>query len=284
LLYEALTGRAPYLGSSVEIMVQKDRSDPPSPREICPAAPFDLSRLCSALLARDPSMRPDGSSILTALGAKGPSSAPLLSAVNEEVFVGRSAELSLLEDTFARARETSLELVLIEGESGLGKSALAHALARRLRQSAPTLVHLEGRCHAAEQVPFKMFDGLFDDIARYLSGLPHAACSALLPADVGLLPSLFPVLQTVEQVRERAQQLRSRVGGSNIDRFSVFRAAADLFRAIARVHPLLLIVDDVHFADAESMALLRALLDAPSPAPALLSAGWNRGAHVARRA
>ncbi len=277
LLYEALTGKPPFVGSSIEIMVQKDQGEPVPPRAACPWIPADLNQLCCALLARDPSARPDGPAVLSALGAKGPSKPPRPVADTPrsgELFVGRTAEMALLSDCFARARQASLELVLIEGESGLGKSALVRELARRLLDDEPDLVYLEGRCHEAEQVPYKMFDALFDDVARYLSGLSGAECASLLPADVELLPSLFPVLGTVEAIRMRADSRR--VSSEHIERFTVFRSATALFAAVAEHHPLLLFVDDVHFADAESLSLLRAMLNAPSPPCALLLATVRR--------
>ena len=59
-LYEALTGNVPFSGSTVEVLLCKRHRDPPSPREIAPNVPADVSSVCMDLLCRDPARRLSG--------------------------------------------------------------------------------------------------------------------------------------------------------------------------------------------------------------------------------
>ena len=67
MLYEALTGRLPFVGSPQEVIVAKQTQAPPSPASLVEGLPEDLVRLCVDLLDRDPARRPTGREIIAIL-------------------------------------------------------------------------------------------------------------------------------------------------------------------------------------------------------------------------
>ncbi len=271
LMYEALTGQLPFQGSAIEILLEKQRREADPPREKHSGIPAYLDRLCSALLARDPAQRPTGEEVLAAVG-RSVSSLPPSSAAAEataEVFIGRVRELAELAGRFNQSRAGQLELAMIEGESGVGKTALVRRFVTSLQGAYEDVVVLEGRCHPAEQVPFKMYDGVVDDLARYLSKLKPATCRALLSPQAYLLPQLFPVLGNVEAIRETSERRRASTG-MPVERYVLFSAFANLLSRVSETSPLLLVIDDLQWGDEESVQLTRALLEATPPVRAVI--------------
>ena len=129
LLYEALTGIRPFTGSNLQVLLEKQQSEPVPPSRIAPGAPADLAELCAELLRLEPASRPPGASILRRLDAvSGASleSMPSLSTrstnTNSPLFIGREGEIAVLDSAFrdtSRGRGIS---VVLSGESGVGKS------------------------------------------------------------------------------------------------------------------------------------------------------------------
>ena len=69
ILYEALTGIRPFPGEYLDVLVEKQKSEPTGPRELAPSAPEDLDSLCRALLRKDPRDRP---LVKRSYGSRGP--------------------------------------------------------------------------------------------------------------------------------------------------------------------------------------------------------------------
>jgi eukaryotic-like serine/threonine-protein kinase len=270
MLYEALTGRRPFVGSFAEILVQKQERVPRPPRDVAPAIPENLDRLCNDLLRRAPEERPTGSEIAKRLGDSPARSREDTGATAAHVvspFVGRAAELDALKSAFSKSQEGRAVEVHVHGSSGIGKTALVRRFLDDLRWTGAALV-LTGRCYEPESVPFKALDSLIDALSRYLKRIAPAQVDALLPRDVPALIRLFPVLRRVEAVATARSRI-AEIPDSQELRRRGFLALRELLGRLADRKPLVMFIDDLHWGDVDSALLLSELLRPPD-APAIL--------------
>jgi tetratricopeptide (TPR) repeat protein len=278
LLYECLTGTLPHGGQVFEILQQKQTVKPRPPQEIAPGIPDDLNDLCVALLDLDPAHRPDAPEILNHLRGGVPP-AILREPAEKRLFIGRHAELATLHRALEKMRAGQAVVVNIQGESGLGKSALLREFLEQSRETGGATA-LIGRCYEQESVPYKAFDALIDGLTSHLLRLPEVESAALLPRDAALLLELFPVmgrLRTVLSARVRAsgtlerQEIRRRA----------FQAVRELLSRLGDHVPLVLAIDDLQWGDRDSADLLAEILRQPD-GPVLLLIVAYRGEYVER--
>src|SRR5437762_3557504 len=112
MLYEALTGRLPFAGSALKLLLDKAQQDPPDPSKLKRGLPADLVALCRDLMARSPERRPKDEAILTRLGVASPASGRVVTAgspsLGSALLIGRAAQLAELERAFGFARVPKL--------------------------------------------------------------------------------------------------------------------------------------------------------------------------------
>ena len=280
MLYQALTGRLPYEGSADAILTEKILADPPSPRALVSDAPPDLGDLCMRMLAREAALRPTALEILTALGATDPEG--MLGTrrhAGRSPFVGRAAEIESLRAAAALARDGHPVTVFVEGPSGIGKTATVARAIDAIRAEHPDTLVLRGRCHENETVPYNAFDGVVDDMSRVLRGAPSPHAFAL--ERTGELLRIFPVLGTVGFLADAASGGDEVEGAASRAPAELRQRAVEELRALlanlARARAVVLLMDDVHWADAESVALLAEVTRPPAP-PILIVATARVGA------
>ena len=186
-------------------------------------------------------------------------------------FVGRQPEL----DELARALDEAAEhgtgaLYLISGESGIGKTRLAQAFAKRAAQSDATV--LWGSAWEAGGAP------AYWPWTQIVRGLLQARPIEEVREDLGLgAPYL------VQIAPELADELGAAGAPASPDtaaaRFSAFDATASFLRAAALRRPLVLILDDLHAADVATLRLLDFLADSlrGTPAPILAVGTYRAG-------
>jgi hypothetical protein len=267
LLYEALTRRLPFDGPVIEVLARKRKEQPPAPATLAPGVPDDLNELCVALLSIEPSARPKGTDVLRALGilsAEAPASG---THTQTNVFVGRAAELDALMAAFRDSRRGAPVTVLVEGESGVGKSALVRRFAQRLSFEVSDAVVLAGRCYERESVPYKAFDGVVDALTRLLTRLGEEA-DRVLPTKPAPLAKVFPVLRQVKVIAESTHGQQPEIEGLDL-RTRAFASLRELFTRLADRRPLVVMIDDAQWSDADSLALLADLLRPPE-APTMM--------------
>lgn len=262
-LYEALTGRLPFTGSrALEIMLAKQGKLPHPPSSACDRpVPGHLEALTMGLLAPDPDERADGRDVLGTVHESPPQLPPAQTHLAPKSpgvdFAGRRGELKTLEASLDRVRAGEGRQVFVEGESGIGKSALVEEFLRQVGLKHPEIVILRGRCFENESVPFKGMDGVMDSLARHLKRLPVADCGALLPRWAKVLQELFPVMGGVKPLADK--RLRDIPAEPFARRRAAVATLADLFGAMCDGRPTVVVVDDIQWADPESFPLFEAL-------------------------
>jgi eukaryotic-like serine/threonine-protein kinase len=269
-LYEAMTGRLPFSGSWQTLSARKRHSDPPPPASIEAAVPDDLNEICLGLLCRDPGRRLSGREALGRLADRATRYQKRLSSAcrSKPLFAGRARHLAILDASLAAVNDGRPATVCIHGTSGIGKTALVQ---HYLEQLPHGVVVLRGRCYQHESVAYEALDGIIDSLSAYLRALPPAEAAALVPPGSGVLGRAFPVMLQVEAVA-RAAHLGMENPEPSTQRRQAFSVLRELLTRIAQRHTLVLFIDDLHWADADSMLLLEAVLRPPDPPPVLMLA------------
>ncbi len=272
ILFEALTKQLPHDGdTALSIMLNKQRVDPPRAASIAPDAPLDLDGLCAELLRMEPGKRPSGQAVLRRLGRRDYTrdSRPALSSSPSLAgsFVGRSEELADLRGALAELVRGRAISVLVEGPSGVGKSALVRHFSDEAIATGALV--LSGRCYERESVPYKAFDSVIDALARHLRRLSDVEVSALLPRYPDLLVRMFPVLGGVPAMNA-APATRTAATEPHEQRNQAFSALREVFHRLAQRRPVVITIDDWQWADADSVVLARDLVRHRDSPPMLL--------------
>ncbi len=185
-------------------------------------------------------------------GIDRPTTAPLAPVPTEHwkerAFVGRGPEYAVCYAVWQRVRGGDPTHVLVRGESGLGKTTLVERVVTSVALEGASVARV--RCHELErELPF----GVMGTVVTQLLDLPGAGATA--PEQLAELGRL------VAKVRQRWPSLPAPlpvVGEGARIQFS--EAVLALMHALAEEQPLALVVDDIHLADATSLAVLHLLL------------------------
>lgn len=270
MLYEALAARLPFDGTALQVLMAKQDQTPAAPQAVRAGSTSvaDLEALCAQLLHKEPDDRPTAADVLARL-AGAPAPRRIQRSQSAPPFVGRVDELGALRAAAETAAAGQLACVLVEGESGIGKTSLARRFADELAER--DVIVLRGRCYERESLPYRAVDGIMDELARFLQARASVA-AAVVPRRASLLTQVFPVLRVIDAFAEAPivavadpQELRSRL----------FGAVRELFARLVERARVAFVIDDLQWADADSLALLSELT-APTEPPALLLIGTWR--------
>jgi ATP/maltotriose-dependent transcriptional regulator MalT len=173
-------------------------------------------------------------------------------------FVGRSEELGVLDQALAALDEGRAAAIEVVGEPGIGKTRLLAELAGRA--DADGRLVLQGSASELEvDLPFSVF---VDALDEYVRGLDPRSLERLDEDTQAELAHVIPSLSALGVGRDVAVQH---------ERYRTHRAMRALLEQLAAPGTLVLVLDDLHWADAASVELLGALLRRPPAAPVLIA-------------
>lgn len=179
--------------------------------------------------------------------AVGPAGVSLLAGQGQETpapFVAREAELAQLDRLLALTLEGAGRVAFVEGDAGSGKTSLLHTFARRAAQRQPSIVIAEGHCSDCAgcgdpYLPFR-------EIIRLLAGKQGAApkaCSAIEPWQW-------------RQSSVAGQPALPAAGSAAPMQSDLFEQVTLFLQEMAQQQPLLLLLDDLQWADRGTISLL----------------------------
>ncbi|MGB8875277.1 MAG: protein kinase [Solirubrobacteraceae bacterium] len=270
MLFELVCGRPPFLGDTVAALVAQHLFEPaPDPARLNPEVPPALARLILQLLNKQPEARPSSalmvSRALEALQAQPlvgvhvdvsqplPLPSPLITDP-ERSFVDRRSALVDLRDAWARAERGRPHLALITGEAGIGKTSLAAAFAQSVHAEAAVVLY--GRCDEDPLVSYQPFVGALRHLITHRPELVTELESGWT-AELGELGRLVPELR-----RRLPPAPTAESGTQTPDRYELFETMLALLAPAASHDRLLIVLDDVQWADEPTELLLRHLMRA----------------------
>jgi class 3 adenylate cyclase len=259
VLYEMLTGQPPFPGDdAVAIISRHVNAEPVPPRRLEPAVPPRLDRLIMRLLAKSPDDRPESAAEVRAELARiraDPDAADeaepaegSLETLAGGALVGREQELAQMRDAVEEALAGRGNLIFLVGEPGIGKTRAAEELVTFAGMRGARV--LWGRCHEDERAP--AFWPWIEAIREFVRDADP----------VGLRWQLGPrapdVARLVPELAERLGEEPEPVSSiSEADRFRLFDSVSGFLADASRSRPLVIVLDDLHWADASSLELLR---------------------------
>ncbi len=184
------------------------------------------------------------------MDAEIPSLPGSLRPISSLPFVGREAELGKLQSVLPRAAGEGRRLVLLAGEPGAGKSRLVREFAGWAAADGALVLH--GACDAVVRTPYGPFVEALDRLVRVTES---ADLRGALGAGGGELTRLLPDLPA----RIGGELPRPVAADPDTERHRLHTAVAELLDNAGRARPVLLVLEDGHWADAPTLLLLRHL-------------------------
>jgi class 3 adenylate cyclase len=261
MLYEMVAGRPPFLGDdAVTIISQHINTAPVAPSWHNHDVPRALESLIIRLLEKVPEDRPPSAKhvreTLEAIGAAGPVTSERI-AVEEQnpldrlaggVFVGREREMGELRKGLDDALSGKARLVMLVGEPGIGKTFTAEELATYARVRGAQV--LWGRCYEGEGAP------AYWPWVQIIRSFVHDRDPQQLISTMGT--GAADIAQVVSEVRERLPGLPAPPAlEPEQARFRLFDSITSFLQNASISQPLVLVLDDLHWADKPSLLLMQ---------------------------
>jgi len=259
MLYELVAGELPFTGDDpISVISQHLHAVAVPPRAKNADVPPALDALIVRLLSKDPDGRPGSAAeVLRSLNAPDildrdalpAEELSVLERIERGRMVGRERELQQARDLWNSARSGQGQMLLLSGEPGIGKTRLVQELTAQVQVSGGRA--LAGACYAEGGVPYAPFAQILRAVLGPGTGqeldLPDFVLASLVTLAPGLRLRYPDIPPTPAAQDPQAEQHR------------LFENLSILFTALSGQAPLLVTVEDIHWADSGTLHLLRHL-------------------------
>jgi tetratricopeptide (TPR) repeat protein len=267
VIYEAATRSLPFTGPSVLSMMHAISTiDPAAPSRLRPELPRELDLIIDRAMAKDREKRyssaEEMSDALRTLrstlttdwrGGAIVYDKDLIDETAAATFVGREPELSKLAGFLEQAVDGTGRVVFITGEPGIGKTTLSDEFLRRARAQYPSLSISRGRC-VEQYGTGEAYLPFLDAMGALLNGPARDRLASIMrtsaPTWCSQLPAAFSSTGAIETVQQETI-------GATKER--MMREMGDALSVFATTSPVVLLLEDLHWADPSSVDLLRHL-------------------------
>jgi predicted ATPase/class 3 adenylate cyclase len=261
MLYEMITGRPPFISDNPSAVISQHINTPPvAPSWHAEACPLDLEKLILHLLAKDPAERPaSAADVLAALERIDPagksashSRSNVLDGLAMGVFVGREHELERLRKAFDNAVSGHGGLVMLVGEPGIGKTRTTQQLETYAKMRGAQV--LWGRTHESAGAPpyWPWIQAGNQYALAHRDDLATVIGPQMTREAISELVRIFPWL-----LQDGNNTAPAEISDPEVAQFRLFDAYTSYLKAVANQAPLVVALDDLHWADKPTLQLLQ---------------------------